>query len=140
MVCYVEYLFSFNAHILYSGGPKIDYRGGRVDATEAGPPGVPEPQQSLESHTASFARQGFTPAEMIGLVACGHTFGGVQHTAFPDIVPASTSTNNTQGDVLFDSTGSHFDNNMLVFVWLALVEKKLINFEQYYRIPFWCNS
>jgi hypothetical protein len=33
--------------------------------------GVPEPQQDLDSHIASFARQGFTKEDMIGLVACG---------------------------------------------------------------------
>jgi hypothetical protein len=48
-----------------SGGDYISFRGGRVDATQAGPPGVPEPQDTLAQHTASFARQGFTPTEMI---------------------------------------------------------------------------
>jgi hypothetical protein len=41
-----------------------------VDATGPGAPGVPEPHQSLDKHVANFARQGFTPEEMIGLVAC----------------------------------------------------------------------
>jgi hypothetical protein len=54
-----------------SGGPEIAFRGGRVDATEPNAPGVPQPQESLDSHIASFARQGFTQTEMIGLVACG---------------------------------------------------------------------
>jgi hypothetical protein len=54
-----------------SGGPEIPYRGGRVDALEPNAPGVPEPQQDLDAHIASFARQGFTKTEMIGLVACG---------------------------------------------------------------------
>ncbi|KAF7373034.1 Peroxidase [Mycena sanguinolenta] len=70
------------------GGPEIAFRGGRLDAGEANAPGVPQPQQSLETHVAAFARQGFTQTEMIGLVACGHTFGGVQHAFFPTIVPA----------------------------------------------------
>lgn len=56
-------------------GPMIPFRGGRVDAYEAGPTGVPQPQDSLESHTEAFRRQGFTPTEMISLVACGHTLG-----------------------------------------------------------------
>ncbi|KAJ7851197.1 heme peroxidase [Mycena leptocephala] len=68
------------------GGPEIAFRGGRLDAGEPNAPGVPEPEQGLDSHIASFARQGFTQTEMIGLVACGHTFGGVQHDPFPDIV------------------------------------------------------
>ena len=65
----------------------IPLRAGRVDATGPGPSGVPQPQDSLVSHTASFARQGFSPSEMISLVACGHTIGGVHGVDFPDIVP-----------------------------------------------------
>jgi hypothetical protein len=57
-----------------SGGPEIAFRGGRVDATGPNSPGVPEPQQDLDEHIASFARQGFTQNEMIGLVACGYVF------------------------------------------------------------------
>jgi hypothetical protein len=55
---------------MFSGGPRIAYRGGRVDATGPNAPGVPEPHQPLEVHVDKFARQGFTSEEMIGLVAC----------------------------------------------------------------------
>ncbi|KIM42111.1 hypothetical protein M413DRAFT_70963 [Hebeloma cylindrosporum] len=89
------------------GGPTIPLRMGRVDALVAGPAGVPEPQQDLASHTASFRRQGFTQSEMIGLVACGHTFGGVRTPDFPDIVPATAD--GSQLVVTFDSTPK-FDN------------------------------
>jgi catalase (peroxidase I) len=65
----------------------IPFRVGRVDATGPGKSGVPEPQQNLTSHTASFVRQGFNVTEMIGLVACGHTIGGVHGNDFPEIVP-----------------------------------------------------
>ncbi|EEB96414.1 hypothetical protein MPER_04459 [Moniliophthora perniciosa FA553] len=65
------------------GGPLIPYRAGRVDAASAGVLGVPEPHQDLQSHIDSFARQGFTQSEMIGLVACGHAFGGVRKEDFP---------------------------------------------------------
>ncbi|KAJ3866255.1 heme peroxidase [Lentinula novae-zelandiae] len=68
------------------GGPLIPFSAGRVDATEAGPATVPEPQQDLASHTEAFRRQGFTPTEMIGLVACGHTLGGVRQVDFPLVV------------------------------------------------------
>lgn len=68
------------------GSVTIPFRGGRIDATEAGPVGVPLPQEDLSTHTASFARQGFNVSEMIGLVACGHTLGGVHGVDFPDIV------------------------------------------------------
>ncbi|KAJ7805407.1 heme peroxidase [Mycena olivaceomarginata] len=94
------------------GGPEIAFRGGRVDATGPNSPGVPEPQQDLDEHIASFARQGFTQSEMIGLVACGHSFGGVQHDPFPDIVPELNDPNNTQSVQHFDSTNVHFDNNI----------------------------
>ncbi|KAJ7910402.1 heme peroxidase [Mycena leptocephala] len=94
------------------GGPEIAFRGGRVDATEPNAPGVPQPQESLDSHIASFARQGFTQIEMIGLVACGHTFGGVQHAPFPDIVPELNDPDSTQSVAHFDSTSVNFDVNI----------------------------
>ncbi|KAJ7249598.1 heme peroxidase [Mycena rebaudengoi] len=94
------------------GGPEIPFRGGRIDATEPNLPGVPEPQQDLDSHISSFARQGFSQEEMIGLVACGHTFGGVQHDPFPDIVPDLNDPNNSESVLHFDATNTHFDNNI----------------------------
>ncbi|KAK6988046.1 peroxidase [Favolaschia claudopus] len=98
--------------VQFCGGPRIPFRGGRIDATEPNSPGVPEPDQTLDSHIASFARQGFTQEEMIGLVACGHTFGGVQHDPFPNIVHEMNDTNNTQSVAHFDTTELHFDNNI----------------------------
>ncbi|KAM5540907.1 hypothetical protein V8D89_005551 [Ganoderma adspersum] len=92
------------------GGPHLPFRGGRVDATEAGVPGVPQPQESLDSHTASFARQGFNQTEMITLIACGHSFGGVQNSAFPQIVPLPDGV--TDVSQTFDSTPFTFDNNI----------------------------
>ncbi|KAJ7843123.1 heme peroxidase [Mycena olivaceomarginata] len=94
------------------GGPEINFRGGRVDAGEPNLPGVPEPQQDLNSHIAAFSRQGFTQTEMVGLVACGHSFGGVQHVPFPDIVPELNDPSDTESVVHFDSTPVHFDNNV----------------------------
>ncbi|KAL0063916.1 hypothetical protein AAF712_009106 [Marasmius tenuissimus] len=67
-------------------GPQIPLRGGRIDATAAGPETVPEPHQDFESHLESFRRQGFTQSEMIALIACGHSVGGVRRDDFPDIV------------------------------------------------------
>lgn len=98
----------------------MDFRGGRVDATAPNKPGVPEPQQSLAEHTASFARQGFSATEMIQLIACGHTIGGVQNTAFPTIVPASTDLDDIDGHATFDSTFT-YDNRMSVFFSFYLV-------------------
>ncbi|KAJ3768378.1 heme peroxidase [Lentinula raphanica] len=89
------------------GGPLIPFSAGRIDATEAGPATVPEPQQDLASHTESFRRQGFTPTEMISLVACGHTLGGVRQVDFPLVVT------DTEEDVqTFDST-TDFDNRVV---------------------------
>ncbi|KAF7351710.1 Peroxidase [Mycena sanguinolenta] len=94
------------------GGPEIAFRGGRIDAGVPGAPGVPQPQDDLNSHIASFARQGFTQTEMIGLVACGHTFGGVQHSFFPDIVNALNDPTNIGSIAHFDTTFVTFDNNV----------------------------
>ncbi|KAJ7662949.1 heme peroxidase [Mycena rosella] len=94
------------------GGPEIDFRFGRIDATEPNIPGVPEPRQTLDEHIASFRKQGFNQSEMISLIACGHSFGGVQHTAFPDLVPELNDTTNTQSAVHFDTTFTNFDNNV----------------------------
>ncbi|GAW08282.1 l-ascorbate oxidase [Lentinula edodes] len=86
------------------GGPLIPFSAGRVDATEAGPATVPEPQQDLASHTEAFRHQGFTPTEMIGLVACGHTLGGVRQVDFPLVVT------DTEVDVQTFDTTTNFDN------------------------------
>ncbi|KAF8175627.1 heme peroxidase [Mycena galopus ATCC 62051] len=94
------------------GAPEMSYRGGRVDAVEPNAPGVPQPQDNLDAHIADFARQGFTQTEMISLVACGHTFGGVQQAAFPTIVPDLNDPNNTESVQHFDSTFVTFDNNV----------------------------
>jgi catalase (peroxidase I) len=65
------------------GGPEIPFRWGRVDNFTPSPPGVPEPHQDLQTHISAFSRMGFTKGEMIGLVACGHSIGGVHHNSFP---------------------------------------------------------
>ncbi|KAJ7141910.1 heme peroxidase [Mycena crocata] len=92
--------------------PQLAYRGGRVDATEPNLPGVPRPEQDLDSHIAAFSRQGFTQKEMISLIACGHSFGGVQHQFFPEIVPELNDANNTLSVQHFDTTNFEFDNNV----------------------------
>ncbi|KAF9050033.1 heme peroxidase [Panaeolus papilionaceus] len=89
------------------GGPIIPFRGGRIDATGPGVFGVPEPHQSLEAHTESFRLQGFNRSEMIGLVACGHTLGGVTSADFPDIVTPPNSTASLPIVKTFDSTTAY---------------------------------
>ncbi|KAJ7929052.1 heme peroxidase [Mycena leptocephala] len=94
------------------GGPSIPFRAGRIDAESAGPATVPEPQQDLASHTASFALQGFNVTEMIGLVACGHTIGGVHQVDFPLSVENAITSSNPDGVVHFDNTFDSFDNHI----------------------------
>ncbi|KDR70676.1 hypothetical protein GALMADRAFT_880845 [Galerina marginata CBS 339.88] len=88
------------------GGPQVAYRYGRQDAMAAGRLGVPLPQDDLASHTEAFRLQGFTPAEMIGLVACGHTLGGVRAVDFPNIVvdPANATIATFDTTPAFDSS------------------------------------
>lgn len=89
------------------GGPLVPYRAGRIDAQAAGPLGVPEPQDSLANFTQKFARSGFSAEEMIGLVACGHTLGGVHSKDFPEIVPNGSQPDTTGH---FDESRTEFDN------------------------------
>ncbi len=74
------------SQICSDGQVDFPYRYGRIDAREAGPSGVPEPQDDIDSMTAAFKRTGFSTTEMIGLVACGHSVGGVNGVDFPTIV------------------------------------------------------
>ena len=54
-------------------GPRIPIRVGRVDATEAGPEGVPEPQDDINSIVAQFTSMGFNNQDMIQMIYCGHS-------------------------------------------------------------------
>ncbi|KAF9014093.1 L-ascorbate oxidase [Cyathus striatus] len=92
------------------GGPIIPFRGGRVDVYSAGATGTPEPQNDLDTFKEMFRKQGFTQAEMIKLVACGHTMGGVRSSDFPQLVPASNTSTPNIAD--FDTTTS-FDNKVV---------------------------
>ncbi|KAF8215620.1 heme peroxidase [Mycena galopus ATCC 62051] len=109
-----------------SGGPEIAFRGGRIDAAKPNKPGVPQPQQDLQTHISAFARQGFTETEMISLVACGHTFGGVQHKFFPDIVPKLKDPNSTESVAHFDSTFVTFDNNLAMEYIAGTTQEPLV--------------
>lgn len=94
------------------GGPIIPLRGGRVDTWTPGPGGTPEPQHDLQTLTESFRKQGFTSDEMIKLVACGHSFGGVRSSEFPSLVPPDP---NSLTAVIHDfDTTPNFDNAVYV--------------------------
>ena len=58
------------------GGPYVPLKGGRVDATEAGPLAFCNPDSSLNQTLGVFHQAGMTQQEGITLVACGHTMGG----------------------------------------------------------------
>jgi len=91
------------------GGPIIPFRGGRRDAQEAGPLGVPTPSQDLATHIQNFRLQGFTQEEMIGLVACGHAIGSVRSSDFPSLVEGDPSDPSGVGLAFFDKS-QRFDN------------------------------
>ena len=91
------------------GGPVMPFRGGRIDSYQADEMPVPTPDQDLATHTEIFRRQGFTPEEMIGLVACGHTMGGVKTKDEPNAFPA----NEPERIANFDTT-KQFDNAVYV--------------------------
>lgn len=91
-------------------GPVIPIRTGRIDATAAGPPGVPLPQNSLVTLQNQFARVGFSTTEMIAVTACGHTLGGVHAEDFPQIVPSGTGGSSFPH---FDTT-TKFDSQIAV--------------------------
>ncbi|KAF8193457.1 heme peroxidase [Pholiota molesta] len=77
---------------------------GRKDATGPRMPGVPEPNQTLATHVEKFRLQGFNATEMIQLVACGHTIGGVQSVDFPEVVKANASDPSAVVLADFDTT------------------------------------
>jgi hypothetical protein len=55
-----------------------------------------------------------------------HTSGGAQHDPFPDIVPELDDPNNSEPVSHFDSTNTHFDNNVCVDVFLSPIARRQI--------------
>ncbi|KAJ7314241.1 heme peroxidase [Mycena albidolilacea] len=76
------------------GGPEIAFRGGRIDAGDPNAPGV---------HANRI---------IASLPVGAHSFGGVQHDPFPNIVNERNDTRNTESVAHFDSTFVTFDNNI----------------------------
>lgn len=111
-------------------GPQLPYKGGRIDALEAGSFGVPEPSTNITQTLAEFGQAGFSQVEAIQLTACGHTVGQLHGTADPDptvnglsghvhnggfptvVGPSAITPNNTGGGVPFDDTFTIFDNHV----------------------------
>ncbi|KAL8388704.1 hypothetical protein RB599_010043 [Gaeumannomyces hyphopodioides] len=94
------------ASVASCGGPWIPFRPGRVDAAGAGPLGVPKHTDPIDKMVAAFDRMGFTRAEMIGLVACGHSIGQVHSVDFPPLVEGAPSAANVAP---FDRSPAQFD-------------------------------
>lgn len=91
------------------GGPVIPVKTGRKDATKRGPVGVPQPQNQIQTFKDQFERMGFPVEEMIEMVACGHTIGGVHPSNFPQIVaPGSVPDDFAH----FDTTVNGFDEKV----------------------------
>ncbi|KAF2715325.1 hypothetical protein K504DRAFT_497197 [Pleomassaria siparia CBS 279.74] len=88
------------------GDLKVPLRLGRIDATEAGPLGVPEAHTDLNTTMKTFEKAGFNQEEMITLVACGHTLGSVHSVDHPEIVAGEQTAANI---ATFDTTASRFD-------------------------------
>lgn len=114
------------------GNLEVPLRLGRKDATEAGIKGVPEAHTDLETTRKRFEIAGFneceeayqnrhksrftsltlsSAAEMITLVACGHTVGSVHSVDHPEIV---INGNVSAANVAhFDSTFGSYDNKVV---------------------------
>ncbi|KAK4691247.1 hypothetical protein P7C71_g5711, partial [Lecanoromycetidae sp. Uapishka_2] len=92
------------------GGPHIPMRTNRIDATVAGPSGVPEPETDIQDTLDDFSNAGFNSDDTIALTTCGHSMGGVHGNTFPQVVGTSAeSSTNADGRVPFDETVGVFD-------------------------------
>ena len=95
------------------GGPAVPVRGGRKDATQAGASAqVPDAANAIGIFGNQFTRMGFVSVnntEMIQLVACGHTLGGVHAAEQPNIINSGEYPNNYAH---FDTSVASFDNKI----------------------------
>ncbi|KAF8634221.1 hypothetical protein AX17_004263, partial [Amanita inopinata Kibby_2008] len=90
------------------GGPALDLRAGRIDAQAGGPFGVPDPIETFRVHRMKFERAGRNQQQMIMMVACGHSIGGVHGNDF------TTVTDNSDPSFTqhFDSTFNMYDDHI----------------------------
>jgi hypothetical protein len=99
------------SHSGCGGATRMPFRSGRVDASAAGPAGVPEADTAIGDTMARFAKAGLSQKDMIQLVACGHTLGGVHSANSPQIVEGDSSMYNDTV-VTFDASPEKFDNRI----------------------------
>lgn len=95
------------------GGPSVPIRGGRKDALTSGASGqIPDAANAIGIFRNQFNRMGFAGinnTEMIQLVACGHTLGGVHAAEQPNIIDAGGFPNDYAH---FDTSVASFDNKI----------------------------
>ncbi|KAJ3286212.1 hypothetical protein HDU76_008010, partial [Blyttiomyces sp. JEL0837] len=96
-----------SAAVAACGGPVVPLRVGRVDAQKGGVIKVPHVTDTYEELIGNFTVFGFSQSEMISLIACAHTLGGVESDEHPEIVG-----NNTK--IFFDTTTTNYDNAVVV--------------------------
>ena len=106
------------------GGPNVPVRAGRIDATGPGPVGVPQPTDPMPQMIGKFRRMGFSPEEMVAMVACGHSIGGVHSAEHPDIVPPNTTPLGTKD---LDFTNSTYDNAVVTEYLDGTTQNPLVN-------------
>lgn len=89
------------------GGLNIPFRGGRPEATAGGSRGVPSPDETVDAYTARFRTAGMNASEMVTMIACGHTIGGVRKNEAPALFARSGSKQDVYQS--FDGTARKFD-------------------------------
>jgi len=90
---------------------RVPLRLGRKDATEAGIKGVPEAHTDLDTSRKRFATMSLDEADMITLIACGHSIGGVHSVDHPEIVSGPVSPENK---ATFDTSSGEMDNQVVL--------------------------
>ncbi|USP76462.1 uncharacterized protein yc1106_03736 [Curvularia clavata] len=93
------------------GDMRVPLRLGRKDATKAGIKGVPEAHTDLDTTRKRFATASLSEVDMITLIACGHSIGGVHSVDHPEIVSGPVSPENKAS---FDTTLGALDNMVVV--------------------------
>ncbi|KAF8181865.1 heme peroxidase, partial [Mycena galopus ATCC 62051] len=88
----------------------IPLRGERIDATMAGPLGVPEPETDIDTTLAEFSQAGFSQQDA---TVCGYPFALHFAMALPLVPESAVTPNNTGGGVHFDATPAMFDVDVL---------------------------
>jgi hypothetical protein len=90
---------------------RVPLRLGRKDAAEAGIKGVPEAHTDLNTTRKRFETASLSETDMITLIACGHSIGGVHSVDHPEIVSGQVSAENKAS---FDTTLGVLDNNVVL--------------------------